>query len=82
MAVRKMLWKHTDNLGIPLNDKLLGSAVYKTILASPGNYFTPHSFQKRSKTGHICVQKLNGRPFCFYHLITGLEIKWSGLDHL
>ena len=39
MAVRKMLWKHTDNLGIPLNDKLLGSAVYKTILASPGTIF-------------------------------------------
>jgi hypothetical protein len=36
LAVRKMLWKHTENLGLPLNDKILNGGVYKTILSSPG----------------------------------------------
>lgn len=39
MAVRKMLWKHTENLGIPLNEKLLSAAAYKTILQSPGKLY-------------------------------------------
>lgn len=38
LAVRKMLWKNTENLGIPLNDKLVNGFAYKTILASPGLY--------------------------------------------
>lgn len=34
LAVRKMLWKNTENLGISLNDKLLNGGAYKTILES------------------------------------------------
>jgi len=36
MAVRKMLWKNTENLGIPLNDKLVNGFAYKAILESSG----------------------------------------------
>jgi hypothetical protein len=36
LSVRKLLWKNTENLGIPLNDKLVNGAAYKTILSSPG----------------------------------------------
>lgn len=41
LSVRKMLWKNTENLGIPLNDKLINGYAYKTILANPGRLNDP-----------------------------------------
>jgi hypothetical protein len=47
LAVRKMLWKNTENLGLPLNDKLVNGFAYKTILSNPGVLVELKSIQVR-----------------------------------
>lgn len=60
MAVRKMLWKHTENLGIPLNEKLLSAAAYKTILQSPGKLY--------KDSYNLCTYVVGTLFFDWYHL--------------